>query len=548
MRNVVMRDMKDYVRNHGRLIAVSVAAALLCFGFLAFNDNVRVDTEELINHPGTTVGWLTIGRYGLAFLKRILGLRVHKVFWSAFLFFVFFLLGANLLTFEIYHFSGKRERYSYWIFLLLYVTSNIWCYQLYFSLQQAEVACAMFLLVVAAMLTMRACFEEKGAANLLRFLAATVFMVIGLGAYQALAVYYIVICMILFLVHLEAQAFSYRKSEEAVQKKQNRRLLLGIVELLVQFGISYAIYYVIANTWFMAAADYMESQMGWGRLPVAECVKNVLRTAKNILLGYGPRNFSFYTIGILLVVFLALKICRERKTADEMWPGLRFVLYLLALAGIVAAPFFMTIYMGEMLVTRSQFALPVTAAFLGMYGIGALREPGMEPEEKRRKGVLLLCKICVWIALVLQCGYDFRLAYTDEVRYRQDTEKTEELLRMLREENDGILPEQPVIFVGFQEMEPEGLCRRTEMYGWSFYEWDYSTAQPTGATHRIVGLAQACTGNVLRENATEEQRERAVEMAETMTDFPKAGSVQVTEEFVVIRLSEVRERTDLDWW
>lgn len=548
MRNVVIRDMKDYVKKHGRLIAVSVAAALLCFGFLAFSSNIRVDTEELINHPGTTVGWLTIGRYGLAFLKQILGLRVHKAFWSGFLFFVFFLLGANLLTFEIYHFSGKRERYPYWIFLLLYVTSNIWCYQIYFSLQQAEVACAMFLLVVAALLMMRGCFVEQGAANLLRFPAATVFLVIGLGAYQALAVYYIVICMVLFLVYLEAQAFSYGKSEETVQKKQNCRLVLGIVELLVQFGVSYAIYHVIANTWFMAASDYMENQMGWGRLSAVECVKNVLRTAKNILLGYGPRNFSFYTIGVVLAVLLVLKICRRKKKAEGTWSGLRFALYLLALAGIVLAPFFMTIFMGEMLVTRSQFALPVTAAFLGMYGIGVLWESETKPEGNRRKRGMLLCKICVWITLALQCGYDLRLTYTDEVRYRQDAEKTDELLQILREENGGILPEQPVIFVGYQETESGNLCRRTEMYGWSFFEWDYSVTQPTGATHRIVGLVQAYTGNVLSESATEEQREKATEMAETMADFPKDGSVQVTEEFVVVRLSKVRERTDLDWW
>lgn len=548
MRNVVLCDMRDYVKKYRRLIVVSVAAAILCFGFLAFSSNIRVDTEELINHPGTTVGWLTIGRYGLAFLKKILGLRVHSPIRSGFLFLVFFLLGANLLTFAIYHFSGKQEKYPYWIFLLLYTTSNIWSYQVYFSLQQAEVACAMFLLVAAAVLSMRACFMEKGKANLLRLLAATLFLVIGLGAYQALAVYYIAVCMVLFLVFLDEQRFSYMGSGAKVQKGQDRRLLAGILELAVQFGVSYAIYHVIANTWFMAASDYMKNQMGWGRLSVVECVKNVLRTAKNILLGDGPRNFSFYMVGVLLVVLLAVMTYRKKKTGTMVWNGMRSVLFLLALAGLLISPFLMTVYMGEMLVTRSQFALPVAAAFLGMYGVSGLKEIQVEWNRKTKERILQVCKLCVLISIVIQTGYNLRLAYTDEVRFRQDVEKTEELLAALREANGGVLPEQPVIFVGYQKAELGSWCRRTEMYGWSFYEWDYSAAEPTGATHRIVGLVQAYTGNVLNESATEEEKTAAVELAETMQDFPEDGSVCKTEEFVVVRLSEVCERTDNDWW
>ena len=49
--------------------------------------------------------------------KDMLGLGAHSVVKSGILFFVFFLLGANLLCFAIWRFSGKRE-YSYWMFLL----------------------------------------------------------------------------------------------------------------------------------------------------------------------------------------------------------------------------------------------------------------------------------------------------------------------------------------------------------------------------------------------------------------------------------------------
>ena len=73
--------------------------------------------------------------------------------------------------------------------------------------------------------------------------------------------------------------------------------------------------------------------------------------------------------------------------------GRRFVLWLLALTALLASPF-MTIYMGEMLVTRAQFALPLAAAFLGMYAIDGLservRRETKAQEQKRTAGV------CVW--------------------------------------------------------------------------------------------------------------------------------------------------------
>ena len=109
-------------------------------------------------------------------------------------------------------------------------------------------------------------------------------------------------------------------------------------------------------------------------------------------------------------------------------------------------------------------------------------------------------------------------------------------------------PECTVVFVGYQEADLPEWCRRTEMYGWSFYGWDYSMENPTGATHRICGFVQAYTGNVLREDATEEQKRHAVELAAQMKNFPEEGSVLVTEDCVVVRLSDITEQMRTDWW
>lgn len=527
----MMDDMRDYVKKYGKLILLSLAAAVFCFGFLVFCGNIRIDTEELINHPGAKLGWLGIGRFGLAFLKDVLGLGTHHVIKSGILFFLFFLAGANLLTFAIYHFSG-RKAYAYWIFLLLYVTSNIWSYQVYFSVQQAEIACAMFLLVAAAVLVMQAFFEKKGVGRGWRIAAAEGLLVLGLGTYQALAAYYIAVCMLLFLVWLE------RTSE-----KEIRTVIGGIVGLLVTFGIAYVVYRVVADRWFMTTEAYMQEQMGWGRYPVTDCMKNVLRTAKNLLVGIGPRNFSFYLAGILLTAVSVVREWRRGHQAGRKW---QFWLRVLVLAGLAASPLFMTLYMGEMLVTRAQFALPVAAAFLGMYAVGDGQRDTVGMVCGR--WYMRFCMVCVLAAIVVQCGYNLRLTYTDMKRYASDVETTEELLVLLREENGGELPQQPVVFVGYRQAQLPEWCRRTEMYGWSFYEWDYSEMNPVGATHRIAGFVQAYTGVELKEGTEPADQRAAAEIAKTLADFPKKGCIAVTEEFVVVRLSEAVRPPETDWW
>ncbi|MDD6057344.1 MAG: glucosyltransferase domain-containing protein [Clostridiales bacterium] len=520
-------DIKDYGKTYGKLILLSFVFSVLCFGVLALSDNIRIDTEELLNAPGSTLGWLTIGRYSLVFFKGLLGLGTHSAQKSGVLFLLFFILGANFLTFLLYHFSRKNERYPYWAFLLLYCTSNIWSYQIYFSLQQAEIALAMLLLVAAAFFSMRAAFVLQGYRRLLPMAVASVFLVLGLGAYQALATYYIAICLAVFLIILD-------------EKRNVMQLIRGIVLILVHFLISYLLYNGIASTWFMATGEYMQSQMGWGRMPIADCIKSVLRTGRNVVLGYGPRNFSFYTAGVLLcasAIFLKWK-------RGGFFSKAQLMLLLLGFVGLLFSPFLMTLYMGEMLVTRSQFALPVAAAFFGMYGMKSLREELQKPWN----GIKMAAIVCVFLTAVIQSGYNLRLAYTDGVRYRQDAALTDRLMTELKKENGGVLPDVPVLFVGYRMPEYDALCARTEMYGWSFYEWDYSEENPTGATHRIVGFVKAYSGISLQEGATEQMREEAVRRAADMPDFPAQGSVQKNEDFVIVRLSEVRERTDLNWW
>ena len=370
--------------------------------------------------------------------------------------------------------------------------------------------------------------------NLLRAFAAGVLLFIGLGAYQALAVYYVAVCLVFFLAELTAE-----------QKKDG--YLRQILWMIAHFGVVYLCYHWYMST-FLVSSDYMDSQMGWGRLPAFACIKNVLRTLKNLLLGHGPRNFSFYGCGVVLLLVLAGSVLACRKKQELPWEKKKIRYSLLGLAGLVLAPLLLTAYMGEMIVTRSQFALPVAGAFLGMYVTERLAELWNGRDRGTGYWLLLVCRLCICLVIAVQTGYDLRLAVTDEIRCREDEQKTQQLLERFAGADGGKLLQLPVVFVGYQEADLPEWCRRTEMYGWSFYGWDYSMENPTGATHRICGFVQAYTGNVLREDATEEQKRHAVELAAQMKNFPEEGSVLVTEDCVVVRLSDITEQMRTDWW
>ncbi len=533
-----MGEFKRFVQEHRGPLILTAFAAFLAFGLLVFGGNIRIDTEELINKPGTTLGWLTIGRYGLVLLKRILGLGTHSVIWSGILFFLFFCLGVGLLLFSFSHFAGEKARYPYWVFVLLYATSNIWCYQIYFSLQQAEIALAMLLVVVSAHLSTEACFVHRGLGRWPMLAVSLALLTVALGSYQALAVYYVAVCAALFLLYIE----------HWWQERQPRDVLAGIVVLLVHFLLAYGAYSFIANRWFMAAGIYMDEQRGWGRLSTPDCIKNILRLMRDVFLMRGPENFSFYVVGALLVLIALGREWMHRRTAgngvlddkatpadENAAPGLREVLRLLALAVLLYSPFLMVTYSGEKVVTRTQFALPFAAAFLGMYGIGKLQSVFSQKAPQRAVFALAV------LAAAVQVSYGYRLTYTDNVRYAQDMKRSERLLDALGDAC-GQIPEVPVLFVGQASSELTEVCILTEMYGWSFYEWDYSEENPTGATHRICGFIEAYSGVKLSEGASEEQREKAAELAVDMQDFPGPGSIRVTEDMVVVRLSEISGR------
>lgn len=521
MNRTIVSDMKNYVKNHCKLMIASAVLVLLCYGYMALCGNLRIDTEVLINNPGTTMNWDTIGRFGLVFLKRILGLSTHHTVWSGILFLTFFYMQQQLFLFLIYHFSGGNEKYPYWVGAILYGTSNLWCFQVYFSLQQGEIACAMLLVMIAAALSMKAFFAEKAVWYAL---ISAVLMVLGFGGYQAFVTFYIAVCICLFLVILME-----RWEKQGNVQEENRYVFFGILKLAVHFVLVYAVYSFIAKKYF-TASDYLNSQKAWGTTDFMTCVKEILKVIKRVLFMQGVEDFSFYTIGGVMVIMALLLLLKKGIQKNKF----QIVIYVLSLAALAVTPFLLNVYTGGRTVTRSQFALPVVASFCGMFALFQVKK--WKPEWKWFLSAGKVLAVAVTIVQIVMC---LALAYTDDVRNDEDIAKTEAITAHLKEANGGEMPETLIVFVGAQSPKLGKGCIRTEMFGWSFYEWDFNPANLTGATHRAVGLIRAYTGYNLKDKPSEEQKIRAIEAAAELEDFPADNCVKILEDMAVVRLSSV---------
>ena len=152
-----------------------------------------------------------------------------------------------------------------------------------------------------------------------------------------------------------------------------------------------------------------------------------------------------------------------------------------------------------------------------------------------------------------QVCYNIRMHSADQVRYEQDALLADQITDALKREIPGVDAEgdpvdKKVVFIGYRQPQLNSWNRHTEMYGWSFFEWDYTREHPAGATHRIAGFLEAHNGVHLDDGYSEEMEYKAAALSEDMTVFPAEGSIVEEKDLVVVKLSEITERPAVDWW
>lgn len=519
----IYQEAAEFTHRHKAALIFNAAICVICYGHMAFSQNVGIDTEHVINHPGVSMQWETVGRQGLLYTKNLFGVIHYNPYLNGILFLAGFILLGSMISFLCYLAGGKNNAYPYGLFAVLFSACPVWMMQFYFALQRAEVVLGMVYGVISVFALYQFVFLNQKKISWC--IICLIFGMWCFASYQACAFLYISLCIICYLLDF------FRDPD-----RKSRIYFKHIAELILGFGIVYLAYTLaVKNT--LSNGWYIKGQMRWGIWPLRQNLALILDHVKCLLNWYRPDNVSAYPLACACVFFLfGIYACKKKKNSIPLFFGL---------AGLLIAPFLMSIYIGDKALGRSQSALPVAAAGACMLFWGYCKSSDSKKLLWARRISMLAGAVMVWsgIAVILA------LQYTDDIRYRDDVNTARSIAQDLYQ-TEGY-QDLPVIFVGEKEAELNGACLEADLYGYSFFKWDYSDGNPTGATWRILGFMDTL-GIDLKDGS--KYAKKALKAAKAMPYYPTKGYIAVKDDYIVIKLSEIpssksrKPRKSQDTW
>ena len=530
-----MQEFKEFIQQKRWTVLITMLAVLMCYGKHAFTTNVDIDTEELILGATSNMqGWLHIGRFGGYYTKALTGGMWHNPYFNGVLFLTLFSLGMVLLMFLFWR---MNRDFPVMIFGLFYATTSIWCFVIYFSMLQVELAIGILCAIIALHILYGIMTEkrEKGTGKLpliLKVIVSVALLVWAFGCYQAILVFYLVAGVGMYVAY-------YRNQMEQGNAKLGTNLL-QIVFLLAHFVVGYGIYSFIANKFF-SGSSYLTSQIAWGQRPILGVIRTILAVIKSTYLN-DILKFRYLLFPVFALILVDLVLVWTRKFAISSK-----IVYMFLEAAFVWTPFALTVYMGGDMPYRTKFALALYVAIAVMYLFWSICRSirAYEPSvwrDRIQTGVQVVLAAAVAIWLMQQLSVNQRLWYTDDVCNEQNRIVAENIYDHISALGLGEEPEAQVVILGRKQVRLNRACvsPEIEMFGASNFRWDYMS--PTGCTNRSLMYLHAYTGVDYR-YPDAENIAYAIEAGETMPVYPADGYVQYDAEhnLILVKLSDYTE-------
>jgi len=314
--------------------------------------NMGIDTEIMIsNGPEMLKSWTWIGRHGLVLTKTLLNLRVYNPYFAGIIFLAAFMALGIFTAFYCWLAAGKNDRYPYGLFLALFSTCPVWMMQFYFALQRMEVVLGLVYTLISVFCFNQFVFYQKKNIYLLAYL---VFGVWGFCSYQGNVMFYIGLCVMFLILDFA----------EHYQQKQWQDYSRMILKLTGGFLVIYLVNMAITRLFF-GQGVYLREQVAWGKVGISEIIYRICAHVHHILFFRGTWFRSAYPLACLCVAAVFIMFCQKK----EMKKGMKGILFL-AMAGLLITPVLLTIYIGNIPVPRSQFALQLISAFACMFACG----------------------------------------------------------------------------------------------------------------------------------------------------------------------------------
>jgi len=345
-----------YISSHLLSALIILAGVLLTFGTYAFATDYYIDSEVVINIPGTNYNWLEIGRYGLVFVRKLLGTDWYNPYYTGLLLLLFLWLTAMTLAYISGRFFPKLPVSVTTLGSLLFVTYPTFSEQYYFHYQSAEIAFGLWLSMIAAGMF----FAFVHSRRIVCFILSLLIYVLTFSIYQSFVPLALCCYLGIFL--------SFILAKETDTKLIKRSIAGSILHFLIAFGISQAIGRI-----FFTNSDYLGDQIIWTHAASFwEAFKAVASTCLRMFIGQGLFYTIILPIAVVSAAVVLLPYLLVRKKPEDSPAFHRIVLAVLSVIGITVTPFILTMLMGQSTAARTQFTYPLAALFLLYFSVPTL--------------------------------------------------------------------------------------------------------------------------------------------------------------------------------
>ena len=503
----------EFIRAHAWLAGILAVILGLVYGNQAFNNYYYIDKEIMVNDAGSFYAYGDVGRFGMIFVKKLLGLSWYNPYLAGALLLITLWLTGMGGAYLFYSLDKRLKVAPLLIFMLLFLVYPTYVEQFLFQYQAFEVALGILLLVVSDWHLMLALREKSWLA----FLLSLPLVVISFGIYQSMVPIQLCLYLGCFLMLLYG--------EEAEGKKRNVFAAVGWV--VAHFLIAFVVYEVIAKLFF-THMDYLTDQVVWKDTELKVVLMYIKGYIRDVVMAEGIYYTPTYNIcwiiglGAMALLFLRLK----RKS---VWYGL-------GLLGVVLSPFFLTFIMGRFQFPRVQLTLPLACGVLWLFGSHVLL---MELKAFWKRGAAAFLAAAGCAMIFMNAMPMMRLFYTRDVIGKAD-EMTAAMLIGDLDDVIAVHQGKPVIFIGHRQALVNATCYEEEVNGTyvvlSAFGIEYMMEpEYYYSTHRLLGFFKTL-GFKFR-GPTMEMMSSAYEDSKDMVVWPLEGSIKEFDDYVIVKLS-----------
>ena len=398
--------------------------------------SISIDTEMMITDPESLLcSWYGIGRFGLCFIIRLLGLIPINIRLMNLLALIFLILSSiawlcyiNLCS------NNKNNNIANLVFLMLFTSSPILAEQMGFTLQSFEIMLALFIEAIALILVYYWVTTNKTYF----LISSIILLVFCFSCYQSFVILYI------FGVVL-----SYVFKRYNIVDIDVKNSMVEIIKYIVILIFAMVIYMLINNCinlyYNIPQSSYLGSQVVWQNLSIIDSIIDISYTLIKEVAG---RQTLYHPFAIIVFLYFVFIFCKNQQLKLE-----NIIFVIIPSLALMLIPFSLTFLIGSNIASRSEFSFSILFASLVWF---------LLKEIKINK----LFKVTIITSIVIQFGATFLLLLSAQNCYDLEVRMANEITEKIEETNT---ENTKLVFVG--KYNPNDMLKG-ETLGKSFFEWD----------------------------------------------------------------------------